>query len=517
MLSPAWAQTSPQVAGPSSTSTPRKYHLSISPDALDADPELLEIIRRAGVTDIWLTGFLYGYWYYELDKTLLWKERAAKHGLAAHIINVPIGHPGDSLGSMSGKVPVTPPSHWKAAAASNGTTYVGTSLHAPATEENCDAMRKIQAAGVKHVFLDDDFRLARGPGVIGGCFCNEHKQAFLKRTGFSESQWAELLDAVAHRKLTPVLRAWVDFTCDQLTECFHAQQKAAPDVQLGNMIMYFGAEKAGIRLADYRDVPFRVGEMMFNDAAFGTIKGKTDELFSCLFHRRYARPELAFSETTAYPANQLSAKNMAAKLVVSTICDVHNTMYMSGVTAFPREHWQTLGPAMKRQAELHAVVAGHTAKGPLKHLWGEHSRYVGDDNPYSLFLALGIPFEVVQEPAADGITFLSDADALAADGLPSTGTAFVGRPQAGLPGKVRALPEAMPELLALKRELIPKLGKTPYVEGDTPVVCAWYPTARAVLLWNLSERNEDVTLRFGETRRPVTINALDAALIRDIG
>ena len=205
-----------------------------------------------------------------------------------------------------------------------------------------------------------------------------------------------------------------------------------------------GAEKAGIRLADYRDVPFRVGELMFDDGSFAPVKGKTNELFSALFHRRFARPELAYSETTAYPANRLSAKNMAAKLAVSTISDVRNTMYMSGLTAFPREHWQTLGPAMKRHAELHRKIAGHAARGPLKHFWGEASRYVGDDNPYSLFLATGIPFEVTAEPAADGFTFLSDADARNAGSFRSPGTVFVARAPASPPAGQRVVPESLP-------------------------------------------------------------------------
>ena len=113
-------------------------------------------------------------------------------------------------------------------------------------------MRQIQAIGIDRVFLDDDFRLAQSPGVIGGCFCPEHKQEFLQRTGLGdEAQWSELLDAVKQRRLTPALRAWVEYTCDQLTACFRAQQKAAPGVQLGIMVMYLGAEKAGIRLTDY--------------------------------------------------------------------------------------------------------------------------------------------------------------------------------------------------------------------------------------------------------------------------
>ena len=313
-----------------------------------------------------------------------------------------------------------------------------------------------------------------------------------------------------------MLRAWVEFTCDQLTACFRAQQQAAPAVQLGNMVMYLGAEKAGIRLGDYRDVPFRVGELMFDDRSFAPVKGKTNELFSSLFHRRFARPELAYSETTAFPANRLSAANMAAKLAVSTISDVRNTMFMSGSTAFPREHWQTLGPAMKRHAELHRRIAGHTPRGPLKHFWGEASRYVGDDNPYSLFLALGIPFEVTAEPASDGFTFLSGADARALGNLRSPGTVFVARSASGSPG-VRVVPEALDTLLELKREMLAQLEEVPYVEGESPVVCGWYPTARGVLLWNLSERREEFGLRYRGSRRTISVDGLDVAWVDGIG
>ena len=317
--------------------------------------------------------------------------------------------------------------------------------------------------------------------------------------------------------MTAVLRDWVEFTCDQLTGCFRAQQRAAPGVRLGNMVMYLGAEKAGIRLTDYQEVPFRVGELMFDDASFAPVKGKTNELFSSLFHRRFTRPELAYSETTAFPAHSLSARNMAAKLAVSTLSDVRNTMYMSGITAFPRTHWQTLGSMMKRHAEFHRRVAGHVPRGPFKHFWGEASRYVGDDNPFSLFLALGVPFEVTSAPARDGFTFLSESDSRALNNLGSSGTVFVSRPRAGLPTQVRTVQESLPELFAWKREILPQLNKVPYVEGDVPVVCAWYPTARVVLLWNLTERPEDLVLHHGDSRRRIRVEGLDLSLIDDVG
>jgi len=41
---------------------------------------------------------------------------------------------------------------------------------------------------------------------------------------------------------------------------------------------------------------------------------------------------------------------------VSTIADVRNTMFMSGIRPFPRTHWETLAPAMREQALIHRKV-----------------------------------------------------------------------------------------------------------------------------------------------------------------
>jgi hypothetical protein len=279
------------------------------------------------------------------------------------------------------------------------------------------------------------------------------------------------------------------------------------------MVMYLGAEKAGIRLSDYRDVPLRVGEYKFNDEAFAPVKGKTDELFSALFHRRFVRPELAYSETTAFPDKTLSLKNKIAKLAVSTLSDVRNTMFMCD---FPKADWPALAPAMRRHAEIHARIAGCAPRGPLKHFWGEGSRYTGDDNPYSLFLALGVPFEVTDKPAGDGFTFLSDADASTAAAGHSAGTRFVTRPRSAPIAGVSLVPETLPELYAFKRRLVPQLKGVPYVENETPVVCAWYPAARAVVLWNLAEHRVELTLRCGDARRAITVAGLDVALVEGI-
>lgn len=479
----------------------RRFHFSTSCRALEADPELLEQVISAGVTDLWLTGSWCDHWVDPPSQIQRWRERLAERGLGAHVINIPLGHPG------------TGPSHWPPGVRPDGSTYTGTSLHAPAIEANLKAVEALEAVGVERVFLDDDFRLASAPGEIGGCFCADHRREFLERTGFGDSQWNDLLEAVAQRRLTDVLQAWVEYTCDQLTAFYHAQQRAAPHIEFGVMVMYLGAEKAGIRLDDYRGKPLRVGEMMFGDELFDRVKGKTDELFSSLFHRRFVTPELAYSETTAYPAGHLSLANKIAKLAVTTISDVRHTMFMCD---FPAEHWAPLAPAIRHHARLHAAVAGHALRGPIKHYWGQASRCVGDDNPYSLSLASGIPFEVTSDLADDGVTFLADADAQAAERLPSAGTTLVARPQPGLAERVRAIPEAWPELCAWKHQMLPQLGQVPYVAGETPVVCAWYPTARAVLLWNLSTDRQDLVLHYGNARRTASIDGLGLTLLEDI-
>ncbi len=298
---------------------------------------------------------------------------------------------------------------------------------------------------------------------------------------------------------------------------FRALQQAAPSTELGIMVMYLGAEKAGIPLDSFRGTPFRVGEFMFSDDAFGSVKGKTDELFSALFHRRFTSPELAYSETTAFPADQLSARNLAAKLTVSLIADVRNTMFMSGLRPFAPKSWETLGPAMRQSAQLHEKIAAHQPRGPFKHFWGWDARRVGDDRPFSLFLASGIPFEVVEELPTDGWTFLCDADAraVAAGRLRSRGRRLVVRPESAARGPdLMPVAEDLGAMFELKRRVVPSLRGVPYLEGEHPAVFTWYPTARCGLVWNL----EDTPRAFevnqeGSALQTVQVEPLGVALV----
>ncbi|MBI5084225.1 MAG: hypothetical protein HZB13_06465 [Acidobacteria bacterium] len=489
-----------------SRSGERSFHVCLAPDALEADSGLLALVRDAGVTDVWVAGFFYGHWYYTPDRIARHFRAIKKAGLRPHAVQLPLGHPGDSLGAVAGQPPLIPPPHWSRAVRSDGRSQWGTSLHPPATQENAAALRRMAAIGARDVFLDDDFRLAPGPGAIGGCYCDRHIDEFRRLHGLSASVGDQIHNDVRTRAFTPLLRQWLDFHCSQLTASFRAMQKASPRLRLGIMVMYLGAEKAGIRLSDYSNVPFRVGELMFRDRDFTPVKGKTDELFSALFHRRFTPPELAYSESTAFPANELSAPNLAAKLAVSTLADVRHTMFMSGLTPFPRAHWEVLKPAIQSHRTRHRKFAGLAPQGPFKHFWGEASRYAGDDKPYSLFLAAGVPFEVCHALPAEGHVFLSDADAL-------TGT----RSAATLVSRA-VVPETLADLFRLKARFRPSFeaSSVPFVLDEKPAVLAWFPSARAALLWNLSERPESFAIRLRSRDIPVQAGPLALVEMRDL-
>lgn len=122
----------------------RRYHVCLTTEALDRDPELPATVQRAGVETIWLCGFLYGHWHYQPRRIREWADRIRRAGLGVEVVHVPLGHPGDSLGAQFGEPPLTPPAHWRQGVRWDATRHWGTSLHAPAVARCC----AIACAGV---------------------------------------------------------------------------------------------------------------------------------------------------------------------------------------------------------------------------------------------------------------------------------------------------------------------------------------------------------------------------------
>ena len=499
-----------------SNSPVRRFHISMQAEAWEKNPELIGIMKEAGISDIWMGSYLQGKWFHTPEELRKSANFLKSKGFNTHVLTVPLGHPGNAI-DPSDESWSEKKENWKNACDYDGSLYSGTSIHPPIVEDNIEAHKALADEGFDILFLDDDFRLGKYPGKIGGCFCDECQNEFLGKYNYNSEDWKELLEAVEKRNPTKVLRSWIEYICNKEYDMFAALQKATPQMEVGIMVMYFGAEKSGIDLSQYQDVPFRVGEMMFGDKDFGRVKGKTDELFSALFHMRFVKPELAYSESTAYPQDALSAKNMAAKLTVSLFTDVRNTMFMSGLHPFPIENWKTIAPAMKKSAQLHEEIAGLKPKGPFKHFWGWDSRLVGTDKPFSLFLASGIPFEVVDEVSKDGWIFLSNEDAksVVEGRVTAKRKNLVVRKEAEVVGdSFIEMDETMDDVFAFKKRIIPKFKNIPYVDGDTPVIFAWYPTAGKALLWKVWERKQNYNVILnGKIICSVTIEGLDVELI----
>lgn len=478
----------------------RDFSVCLTADAILDNPGMLKMVSAAGVNKIWLATYFYGYWPWDKEKIKRARKAILDSGMEASAITLPFGHPGDSLNSKDEKFPLISPDTWPRTRDIEGKVYAGTTVSALANTENAVALKELKAMGFPECILDDDFRIASAPGTIGGNFNEATQQLFIKKGGYAASSWNQLTEDIKARQLTPIVRAWVNWQCDLLTESFRIQENGFGS-GLGFMAMYLCAEKAGIRFSDHKNIPIRVGEAHFSDKSLATPKGWTDELFSVLFHRRFIAPEYAWSETTAFPADAASAETMAAKLVISTIADVRHTTFMSGLTSMPDSYWSTFGPAMAKQKEMHNAVAGHKTKGPFKHYWGEMSRFVGRDQPFSLWLALGVPFEIIDDLKSnkDGWVFLANEDC-AEVSKDNRLKYFLARPDAVLKDNIQ-IPRQEEDLAALwkwRKTILPELQKsqTPYVIEESPCVCAWYPGAHCVVVWNLSDKPQKLAVQY---------------------
>lgn len=503
-------------------SNERRFHLCASYDEIFYAPrpgrpldarvdvtkpvDLPAIWKDAGVTDIWFTHYAFGGWQQDWDSFDKMAERVQSCGMTPHVVSVPFGHPTFSPYEEMKQ------HGWKPSHYISGNVLWGCSCHAPADRTCVLFNRKIaDHCGPCDIFLDDDFRCSQGPGDIGGCICPECQADFFKQTGFAESRWDELLDHLRASRNIPDVRLWIDYQCDRLTKIFRDTEAASPEVDFGIMVMGMGSERAGVRLDAYRNKLLRVGEWMFTDDQYNSTKNKTIELFSSLFHTRFSTPGRLFSETSI--VRPLSAENLSSKLAVATLSEVRNTMFFCPI---PPEYWTILAPRMKQEARFHKQILNQKAQGPFKHFWGTDDRYMAGYDAYSLFLALGVPFEVCDTLPKDGWTFLgsASADAMESGRLESPGTKCIAR-IGSQSGRFTEIPEQFEELFKFRRTLLDNFQQQeiPYIEEETPAVLGWYPGSKALLIWNIEATPKTIHVRKGKQTAGLSLAPLDSAML----
>ena len=74
--------------------------------------------------------------------------------------------------------------------------------------------------------------------------------------------------------------------------------------------------------------------------------------------------------------------------------------------------------------------------------------------------------------------------------------------------------ESLPALFEFKRSMAAQLKNVPYVAESEPAVCAWYPSAHLVIVWNLSDQSRQFTVLHGPDRHVVETGPLAAEVVR---
>jgi hypothetical protein len=172
---------------------------------------------------------------------------------------------------------------------------------------------------------------------------------------------------------------------------------------------------------------------------------------------------------------------------------------------------------MRKNAVIHARIAGHRPRGPFKHFWGEAGRFAGTEaTPYSLFLACGVPFEVVERPRAAGYAFLDNVDARA------LAPRLAGRPAShcvvrnsvtSAGADFRVVPEELDALFRFRAEVLEQFPQVPRVQEEIPAMLAWYPSAHAVVLWNPTTQPHAYSVSGGGEKATCALAGLDLALL----
>jgi len=111
-------------------------------DALDSDPELLPMVRKAGVDAIWMACFLYGHWTYPLERFEHWRSASKRKAWPPMPLMCLWAIPVMPSAQNQARCPFTPPEHWKTAIGADGKVYVGTSPASAATEEECRSRKE---------------------------------------------------------------------------------------------------------------------------------------------------------------------------------------------------------------------------------------------------------------------------------------------------------------------------------------------------------------------------------------
>jgi hypothetical protein len=312
------------------------------------DPEQrnrwLPLFKAAGVSWLWLHGYFFGHWVSSFEEMQKARHILLEWGFQTGIVNIPVGHPGNSLDPDDPTQILTLPDHWRYRIDRHGNRV----LYCAEIEEkmiydNVEAVRQLADLGFTAVFFDDDLRQGNWGQEIQGCFCEKCIAKFNQQ--YSNALKRNQLSSIIEQKQDcPEIRDWIDFTCQIVANFVFAIEKVG--IQLGIMVMHNGDERHGIDIPRIKNFSpncwFRVGENHFSDRSFNTSLGKAHEITSIQNHLQLMLPNRTFSETTVFPPNALSPQNWLVKMQLAWLTGVSDIFLMGGTRIPDPKYWQMI-------------------------------------------------------------------------------------------------------------------------------------------------------------------------------
>lgn len=312
--------------------------------------EILSAIYRAGVRRMELMGYFYGHMEADAETMLKARTRLMEAGFSVGAINLPVGHPGNSLNPDDPDLELALPGHWQYRQDEDGReVYYCGCVNEALVRDNRQAMRDLAQMGFERVFFDDDLRMGNAGQAIEGCFCPHCLREFSEHLGENISRMQ--LKACIHQSdafKNPLVQAWMDYNCQKIVDFLSKMR--TPGIDLGIMVMYKGDRRHGLdipaMLKVVPDLMIRVGEGHFCDADFERSGGKEEIAQSIALHSGLVeRKDLLYSESTIFPARALSKENWIERMRLEIDCGLRHLFLMSGTWLIEQDYWQALSNA----------------------------------------------------------------------------------------------------------------------------------------------------------------------------
>lgn len=333
------------------------YFADIKRTLYDAEYQsLLLDMYEANIRYLWMFWYNSGTWYATEAEARQAKEYLGKMGFQVGGCACLVGHPGESLDPGGEEEKNYLPKAWQYRIGRDGRPV----KHCGCINEAmmADAVLCMEAfarIGIREVFFDDDLRVENFSHETGGCFCDDCLAEFARR-GYAMSR--EALVSRLDRDME-ITHAWQRLGCDRVFEFVRRLHEAGErlGIRIGIMLMPMGDERHGLdaaRLtAAFPDMYVRVGEFHYDDASFESDEGHREQISWIRKHLGLlANPANAFSETTAYPADALSADNLIEKIKLEIGQSLRNIYLMSGLQTYPRYYFQRLREVMPELQKL---------------------------------------------------------------------------------------------------------------------------------------------------------------------